>query len=108
MGTSFDTTTSATLLGRLKDFKDEQAWQQFYKHYEPMIQAWCRRNHLDAADVDEVTSLVLLALARSMPRFSYDPDKGFRKWLKTVVHNEIVDLWRSRQRRQGDQGSGDS
>jgi RNA polymerase sigma-70 factor (ECF subfamily) len=108
MNTGFEAVTSATLLGRLKDFQDEQAWQDFFRRYVPMIQSWCRRNNLEADDVEEVTGIVLAALARSMPSFTYDPDKGFRKWLKTVVHHEIVDLWRARQRKKGDRGSGDS
>jgi hypothetical protein len=34
---------------------------------------------------------VLLKLAEKMPAFTYDPEKSFRVWLKTVARNAWSD-----------------
>jgi RNA polymerase sigma-70 factor (ECF subfamily) len=105
---TIDQSTSATLLVRIKEYQDEAAWKEFYRRYVPLIHAWSRRRGLSDDDVEDVTEAVLISLARSMKTFAYDPDKGFRKWLKTVVGHEIMNLWRGRGRRPGDRGTGDS
>jgi RNA polymerase sigma-70 factor (ECF subfamily) len=108
MGTAGESSTSLTLLSILcGPEKDEDAWQRFCQRYQSMIRRWCKRWRLQDADVDDVTQKVLKKLFTSIK--SYDPDRGgFRSWLRTIVTNAIKDLQRSRARRPGDQGSGDS
>ena len=101
--------TQASLLVRLKDLQDQQAWAEFAEKYTPWIyQWWCRRKGLQDADSQEVVQEVLRKLARAMPRFDYDPSKGrFRDWLARIITNALKDHWRqSKQRGQGG-GSGD-
>lgn len=99
--------TSLSLLQRLYD-GDEGAWQRFLKEYGPRILAWCRHWHLQDADADDVTGIVLLKLSQCMCRFEYDPAHRFRGWLHTVVNGEVKDFLETRSRRLSTVGSGDS
>jgi RNA polymerase sigma-70 factor (ECF subfamily) len=88
--------TSLTLLMRLQDLEDHEAWTVFVQRYTPVIFAWCRRHHLQESDASDVTQDVLVKLMRSMQTFQYTPARGrFRGWLKTVTANAIRDSKRS-------------
>jgi RNA polymerase sigma-70 factor (ECF subfamily) len=101
--------TSTTLFRQLYNPNNsEEAWRTFLDRYQPAITAWCRRLGLQEADAQEVTSDVLLRLARALPTFQYDPQRRFRAWLRTVVHNTVRNFWRDRAARPGTQGSGDT
>lgn len=66
------------------------AWREFSDRYSELIRAFCRRQGLQAADVDDVQQDVMASLAKSMPGFQYDPAKGaFRGYLKTAVLHAI-------------------
>lgn len=80
-------TTSLTLLVRLKtDPTDPATWDEFVGRYSPMILRWCRNWGLQAADAQDVSQNVLLALSQQMTRFEYRADGRFRSWLKTVAY----------------------
>lgn len=85
--------TSSTLLLRLRDLNDEEAWEEFLTRYTPRIFAWCRRYNLQESDASDVTQEVLRKLLRAMRSFQYDSSRGsFRGWLKTVTNNAIRDF----------------
>ena len=91
--TADDLRTSSTLLLRLRDLSNEEAWEEFLTRYTPRIFAWCRRYNLQESDASDVTQEVLGKLLRAMRNFQYDPSKGsFRGWLKTVTNNAIRDF----------------
>jgi len=102
----FGTHTSATLLLRLQDLEDHEAWAAFVERYAPVVFSWCRRFSLQDSDAANVTQDVLVKLMRSMRSFRYEPGKGrFRGWLKTVTANAVRDLarsWEGRIRGSGD------
>ena len=107
MATHLSTSTSATLLLRLRDLDDQEAWNDFVKRYTPQVFAWCKRNGLQDSDAGDITQDVLTKLVVAMRSFEYDSRRGsFRGWLKTVTQNAVRDLGRSWQKRT--QGSGDS
>jgi len=102
-----DTATSHTLLVRLKDPNDQEAWNDFVERYAPRIFSWCRQYSLQDSDAADVTQEVLAKLVETMRHFSYDPGQGrFRGWLKTVTANAVRDLARTGKR--PGRGSGDS
>ncbi len=94
-----DARTSVSLLFRIRDYGDEVSWRRFFEQYQPMIEGWCRGRGLLAAEAEEVTSIVLVSLTRSMKTFEYDPKKGFRSWLKTVVVHAVSNHRRGLARR---------
>jgi RNA polymerase sigma factor (sigma-70 family) len=90
--------TSATLLRRLRDPADRDAWSAFALNYGQRIYVWCRRWKLQEADAEDVTQGLLVSIPTKMRSFLYDPKIGsFRAWLKTVVRHALTDFVRTRK-----------
>jgi RNA polymerase sigma factor (sigma-70 family) len=99
--------TRASLLVRLRDGDDAEAWQEFVHLYAPVIYGFARKRGLQDADAADLMQDVLRSVSRTAPRLEYDPVRGtFRGWLYTVTRNKIFNFLESRSRRE--QGSGDS
>src|SRR5260221_4661436 len=96
--------TQASLLVRLRDPSDGDAWRQFVQLYGPVIYAFARRRQLQDADAADLMQEVLRGIMTSARRLNYDPTRGsFRGWLFTVKRNKLLDL---RERQQRGQGAG--
>jgi RNA polymerase sigma-70 factor (ECF subfamily) len=99
--------TSPTLLQHLDDpAHREAAWRVFLARYRPLIEDWSRRMGLNDNDAEDISAAVLCKLLTALRGFVYDPAHSFRGWLKTIVANEVRDLYKHRARRRGDQASG--
>ena len=99
--------TRHSLLVRIRDARDNQAWSQFVDIYAPLIFRFARRHGLQDADAADLSQDVLRTVVRAAPQLDYDPTKGsFRGWLFTVVRNRLRD-WIDSQRRHP-RGSGDT
>jgi RNA polymerase sigma-70 factor (ECF subfamily) len=99
--------TRASLLVRIRDASDREAWRQFVALYAPLIHGLARRRGLQDADAADLAQEVLRAVFAAAPRLAYDPARGsFRGWLYTVACNKIHDFRDSRRNRE--RGSGDS
>jgi RNA polymerase sigma-70 factor (ECF subfamily) len=85
--------TRASLLLRLKDARDQEAWSRFVEIYGPLVYEYGRRNGLQDADAADLTQEVLRTVARSVGAFEYDPRRGsFRSWLFTVARTKRINL----------------
>jgi RNA polymerase sigma factor (sigma-70 family) len=89
-------TTNPTLLNRLCDWRDREAWVDFVIRYDPVIRLSCRRYRLSAENVDELSQRVWIDLARRMRTFRYDPGKTFRGWLRRLCQSRAIDLLRKK------------
>ena len=87
--------TSPSLLKRLQNHEDEQAWERFTELYVPALYAWTRQLRLDKNEAEELIQEILALLVEKLPRLQYNPDKSFRGWLYTVSMNK----WRETRRR---------
>lgn len=99
--------TQPSLLVRLKDAHDREAWERFVDLYAPLVYAFVRKRGLQDADAADLTQDVLRQVASAAKSLIYDPRRGsFRSWLFTVVRNRLTDHWRASARVE--RGSGDS
>ncbi len=89
-------TTNPTLLNRLCDWRDHDAWVDFVARYDPVIRLACRRYRLGAENIDELSQRVWIDLARRMRTFRYDPGKTFRGWLRRLCQSRAIDLLRKK------------
>jgi RNA polymerase sigma factor (sigma-70 family) len=90
-------TTRPSLLVRIRDLQDRQAWMQFVDLYAPLVHAFSRRHGLQDADAADLTQVVLRAVASAAGRLEYDPQRGsFRGWLFTIVRNKLRTFLASR------------
>ena len=69
-------TTRASLLLRLKDPTDAEAWSEFHKLYAPLLYRYARRRGLSRDDAEEIRDQCLEVVTRKMPTFEYDKEKG--------------------------------
>ena len=87
--------TRVTLLQKLSDRHDEDAWRDFVAYYRGFIYGLIRRMGLSHSDADEVVQLVLLKSWDKLPDFRYDPSRGkFRGWLGRVTGNAVKNYLR--------------
>ncbi len=99
--------TRASLLLRLRDAGDEEAWREFVNLYTPLVYRYALQHGLQDADAADLSQEVLRAVAGAIGRLDYDPSRGrFRSWLFTLVRRKLLD-WRA-ARKPWLQGAGDS
>jgi RNA polymerase sigma-70 factor (ECF subfamily) len=90
--------TRQSLLARLKDWGDQDSWRQFFETYWRLIHATALKAGLTDAEAQEVVQEVMLASAKKMPEFTYDPTKDSLKgWLLAVTRWKIADQYRKRE-----------
>ena len=99
--------TRVSLLVRIRDPRDQDAWRQFVDIYASVVYGFARHRGLQDADAADLMQEVLRAVARSADRLDYDPKRGsFRGWLYTVTRNKIYNFLNGRKNHE--RGSGDS
>jgi RNA polymerase sigma factor (sigma-70 family) len=99
--------TRASLLVRIRNRDDGQAWSQFVELYAPLVYGFARWHGLQDADASDLTQDVLQSVARAARNLDYDPARGsFRGWLFTIVRNKLRDLAARRCRQV--HGTGDT
>jgi RNA polymerase sigma factor (sigma-70 family) len=89
--------TRATLLARMKDWRDQASWQEFFDIYWKLIYGVARKAGLSDAEAQDVVQETMLCVAKQMPAFKYDPARGsFKAWLLQLTRWRILDQLRKR------------
>ncbi len=91
--------TPPSLLERLRQPEQQQAWNDLVRLYTPLLCQWARRLGLADADVADLVQDVFLRLYRKLPNFVYNAEKSFRGWLRTVMLNH----WRNLKSKRAEQ-----
>src|SRR5262249_53140816 len=100
-------TTRPSLLVRIRDAQDMDAWRQFVQVYGPVVYNYGRKHGLQDADAADLAQEVLRAVSPAVGRLDYDRRRGsFSGWLFTLAHHKLHDLL-ARHKRHG-RGSGES
>ena len=91
--------TRPTLLMRLRNVEDAEAWREFVRLYTPLVFRHCARQGLQEADAADVAQEVMRVASQAMPEFQYDAQRGkFRGWLLQTTRHRLYKFF-DRQRR---------
>ena len=91
--------TRATLLLRIRESDNADAWGQFVEAYTPLIYSFCYKGGLQEADAADVAQEVMRTVAGAIRKFEYDPQRGkFRSWLLTVTRSKLNNFLSKQQR----------
>lgn len=92
--------TRASLILRLRNRDDLDAWQQFAEIYQPLVFRLARRKGFQDSDAADVAQEVLLRVAGAVERFDPDAAKGsFRGWLFQIARNLMITFLHKDQKR---------
>ncbi|MDX1925471.1 MAG: sigma-70 family RNA polymerase sigma factor [Pirellulaceae bacterium] len=94
--------TRDTLLTRLRNPADQQAWEDFVMLYQPLIVRFAIRQGLQDADANDISQRVLWTVARAAENFQIGERHGsFRGWLATVTTNAVLNLMQRESKHRG-------
>ena len=94
--------TRRSLLTRLKNWDDQESWKEFFDTYWKLIYGVAIKAGLNDAEAQEVVQETIIAVAKQMEGFKYDPQIGsFKGWLLHTTQWRINDQFR---KRRGDAG----
>ena len=83
--------TRHSLLLRVRDPSDDEAWAEFASIYRPVICRFAVFRGLQEADAEDLAQQVLLAVSGAISRWTPDPQRAkFRTWLRRIAENAIL------------------
>ena len=98
--------TRDSLLVRVKNPKDRDAWEQFTRIYRPAVYRLARGRGLQDADAQDLSQRVLMSVASAIPDWERScPNSRFRHWLRRVAKNEVLKLLGRRPKDQAGGGT---
>ena len=91
--------TRSSVLRAVADTKNEAAWNRLFDLYAGFVYSIARSKGLNDADADDIVQVVFADLARKLPTFTYDRERGrFRSYLVGLVNWRVMDKLRSGKR----------
>ena len=95
---------SSSLLVRVQEMQPD-AWARLVDIFSPIIYRWARQAGLSGADSADVVQEVFASIARHIPSFERQKEKGsFRSWLATITRNQIRDVFRKKKKQPDGRG----
>lgn len=90
--------TRESMLLRLADPADHQAWCEFTEIYRPLVYRLARRRGLQDADAQDLAQGVLMSVYGTISKWEPDRKRAkFRSWLYTIAKNALIDHWRAKK-----------
>src|SRR6266699_4937228 len=78
---------------------DQESWRDFFETYWRLIHATALKAGLTETEAQEVVQEVMIAAAKKMPEFTYEPGKDSLKgWLLAVTRWKVADQFRKREK----------
>jgi RNA polymerase sigma factor (sigma-70 family) len=91
--------TSLTLVEKLREEHNDNAWKRYDVLYRPMLLKFAIRLGLDQNDAEEAAQRTSIAVYTALRQGQYDRSKGkFRTWLLGIARHVIADLYAERAR----------
>ena len=89
--------TRSSLLKRLRNWDDQESWQEFFDLYGRLILGVAIKAGLTETEAQDVVQDTAIVVARQIPGFVYDPALGsFKSWLMLITRRRIEKQLRKR------------
>jgi RNA polymerase sigma-70 factor (ECF subfamily) len=83
--------TRESLILRVRDPEDREAWNEFTAIYRPVVYRMARRRGLQDADAEDLVQRVLMSVSRAIEGWEPDRERApFRAWLRRITRNAII------------------
>ena len=95
-----DWTTRQTLIVRIKNRDDEQAWSEFVSYYRSFIRVILKYLNVSENDIEDLAQDVLLKIWKALEKLNFDSERArFRTWMTAVIRNAVIDFQRAKKRK---------
>ena len=92
-------TTRSSVLKAVADTENAAAWNRLFDLYAGFVFSMARHKGLKPEDADDIVQVVFADLARNLPTFKYDREKGrFRSYLSGLVNWRVMDRLKASKR----------
>jgi RNA polymerase sigma factor (sigma-70 family) len=93
--------TRASLLQRVREWSDDESWQEFFELYWRLIYSLAVQAGLNESEAEEVVQTTMISISKGIKSFKYDRKAGtFRQWICRQAWWKINDQLRRRQKEQ--------
>jgi len=79
--------TRQSLLWKVKELDNQEAWDEFVALYRPFIHILLRGMYISENESDDIVQNVMVRIFNNIASFEVDGPAKFRTWLITVVKN---------------------
>ena len=102
------TITKSTIILRLKEDDNSQAWREFEAIYRPLLVRYARECGLDSFEAEDIAQECLTEVYRHINRFVYDKQRGgLKRWLRVMAKRRVINQRRKRRAFQAESGEFD-
>ncbi|HWH72552.1 MAG TPA: sigma-70 family RNA polymerase sigma factor [Candidatus Sulfotelmatobacter sp.] len=83
----------------MKDWEDQDSWQEFFSIYRRLIFSTALKAGLSESEAEDVLQETVLSVAKTIKDFQYDRSRcTFKSWLRHLTQKRIADRFRKRAR----------
>ena len=92
--------TRASLLGQARDGKNDLAWEELHRYYEPFVKKILLGMGFKGANLDDAKQQVFIRLWSGLSSYQREPERAkFRSWFATLIRNTSLNIIRSEKRK---------
>jgi RNA polymerase sigma-70 factor (ECF subfamily) len=89
--------TRPSLLSKIKDWNNQDSWNEFYQIYSGLVHGVARVAGLTEVEAQDVVQETFSQVAKNIANFKYNPGIGsFKSWLLHTTRWHIANQFRSR------------
>src|SRR5579863_9045498 len=93
--------TRYSLLSRLRNWDDQESWQDFFNTYWRLIYSFALKSGLTAAEAEDVVQETIISVAKNVEKFKRDRSLGsFKGWLRNLTRWRVADHLRRRANKE--------